>query len=402
MKNSTILSLCIFSLVNSPSFYFPENRNFFSHSISKSYISKSFNSFLRINSFLGSKYSISIDKSSFNYFLSSAINTHGSNNKITELAIEKPLKLHDSEVSVTHCTFSNCFSGSNGGALRLSAFTKKATVNYCIFSNCTSQKDGGAMYSESPRLWGYYCCFMNCGSGNESIGGSLSSITDGVTSLMFYSFFNSPLNYPEPKSNGVAYVNGGTQSFTNNNFTANHGTICSSIILENPNSTEISNINIFDQISACAIAFINLPEAHQVSNGNIINGSYLYGIFRLDYSKALIESFIFLSNNASLTATFTQKSSSSGLYLRRCIFDMKENDLSDGEVTVIKDICLFGREQRTPLYMIMVNTWGCEGNTFTDSYQYFFGKLFVIFVIFVMIGLYFSRQERNPIKNKES
>ncbi|KAA6389188.1 MAG: hypothetical protein EZS28_015285 [Streblomastix strix] len=76
---------------------------------------------------------------------------------------------------IKKCTFSNCYSAGNGGALSIYVYYGASTnIANCTFTNCTSEANGGAIrldiYAGSTSTFEGLIQFINC-TGN--VGGSL-------------------------------------------------------------------------------------------------------------------------------------------------------------------------------------------------------------------------------------
>ena len=369
--NTTILHLFAISSLSSPSFQLTHQSVPIHFTLSNSFFSHSFNSFL--NTPRCSKYSLIFTNSKFSNFLNTVIDTDGSSISQPELLESQPILstyvTSKNKFTVRSCTFVNCTSKISGGALVIARNCHESNVNWCTFLNCSCNYHGGAIYSESSRFWSSYCCFSLCNCTNSSYGASIYSKTDGEVSLIFSSFFQSPINYPTPVENGVLYLKGGNQRLNNQNYSMNYGTLFGGPVSEDSAALVIRAITLFDQIAGSMMGFYSVKEKHEISMGNIVNCSCLYGVFRLENTQLVISEFVFLNNDANLTTTHFLKPSStipigeSALLLNQCVFN--QPNIRDGDLKVIKRYCLFNRTQRTSLRLQMMNTEICEGVPFT-------------------------------------
>ena len=364
------LNLIAFSSLASPSFQLTPQTTKIHFSLANSHFSHSINSLLKTSSF--SKYSLNLANNKFNNFLSTVIDTEGTYSQSETLESQPIFSTYTAtknSATIRSCTFTNCTSKVNGGAIILSRTCHDSKVNFCSFINCSCKVNGGAIYSESSRFWGSYCCFAFCDCGNNSYGASVYSKSDGEVSLLFYSFFQSPFHYPQPVENGVLYMNKGNQRLNSQNYSMNYGSLFGGPVLEDSSTVIIRSITMFDHIAGSMMGFYSLPQTHDISMGNIVNCSCLFGIFRLENSQAVISEFIFVDNQANLTTSQFLKSytkipiGESALMLNKCIFN--QPNIQDGRLKVIKQYCLTNRTHRTTLRLQMMNTAFCEGVPFS-------------------------------------
>lgn len=397
--NTTIIKLFAISLLSSPTFQLTHQTNQLYFSLSKSYFTHSINSFIQTPR--SSQYSLSFTNDRFSNFLSTVINTDGDSNSQPEVLEYQPLQstyvTSKNTAKIRSCTFINCSSKASGGALILAKNCLDSTVNMCSFINCSCGYHGGAIYSESPHFWGSYCCFSLCNCANNSYGASIYSKSQGEVSLLFYSFFQSPINYPDPVENGVLYLKNGYQRINNHNFSMNFGTMFGGPVIEDSDSTIIKAVTLFEHIAGSLMGFYSLNMKHEISMGNIVNCSCLFGMFRLENSQAIISDFVFLNNQANLTTSRFLKPSStipigeSALLLVKCIFNQPNIGL--GNLQVIKKYCLFNRTHRTSLKLQMLNTEGCEGVPFKLDIFPLFAILVGVSVVSVVFAYIAKRFE---------
>lgn len=398
--NTTIIHLFALSSFSSPTFRLSHQSNQIHFTLLNSYFTRSFNSFLQTPG--DAKYSLTFTNSKFTNFLSSVIDTDGSANNMyshTELLEYQPIystySTSKNTATVRSCTFINCTSKINGGALVIAQNCLESTVNWCTFANCSCKYYGGAIYSESPHFWGSYCCFTLCNCANNSYGASVYSKTMGEVSLLFYSFFQSPINYPNPVENGPLYLKNGNQKINSHNYSMNFGTLFGGPVIEDSSTTFIRAITLYEHIAGSMMGFYSMNVKHEISMGNIINCSCLFGMFRLENTQAGISDFIFLDNNANLTTSHFLKPYStipigeSALLLIKCVFN--QPSYGDGKLRVVKRYCLFNRTRRTPLNLQMLNTELCEGVPFTLNLMPIFGILVAITIISIILALLVKR-----------
>jgi predicted outer membrane repeat protein len=138
-----------------------------------------------------------------------------------ENATNSGMRMVGSQVSLSHCTFSNN-SASYGGALNANG-VDSLTITDCLFSN-NSATQGGAIYvtgASSDLLIEKSHFTNNTALGGHNAGGGAILLANGTTEIKGSTFANNSISGSSTQYGGGLAVYGGTAEIINSTFSDN-------------------------------------------------------------------------------------------------------------------------------------------------------------------------------------
>ena len=266
--------------------------------------------------------------------------------------------LTSSNITIKDCLFVNStIKGTNGhgGAINLYS-NKNGLVDNCTFINCVSAKDGGAIYYANDANTAYNstlsnCTFINCSSATRSGGAINWKEPNGH--IINNTFINCSATYPQFGFGGAMLIesNARNNEIVNNKFincTSNYG----AAIYYRENSRNATHINcIFINNTALkegGVLFLNGASNNTYDNCTFVNNTASNGgsIYYTSNKGIIIRNSVFANNTNIKNGGF--------IYLNGSSVSITNTTFFNGSAT----------ESGGAFYVNSVSNYNISNNTF--------------------------------------
>ena len=351
MRNVSIISLFSSLISVSPCFLSSTTSN--SYVIRNAYISKSLNSFFRINRLPN----FEVSQSLFKHFLASPIHSE----EIESQIYYETYTSNDQNISIINCQFIDCISKTPGAAIHIESPSSELLVKDSLFNTCRCEGKGGAIFAIMNHFTCTHNCFHLCRCGKEdgNDGSTIYASSKIGIDTSFVSAHECP-KYGDSCWYGIIILCNGRLVSTNINVSNSEVEFISGLAHFRP-AEEQSFLRYYtavNQISGNPIAFIDFSFTGEHIFGSLVNNTSKTGIFYVQNTTTTLKNFYFANNTGMLTYMCVGDSKG---YFENCFFDTAEGENLGIGFGGAKDCMWNVKNMQTPRFSHL-STAFCNGN----------------------------------------